>query len=227
MPVATKPSRYSRTPATATSRRHREHHHRIRKTRFLVKAEQFPARLQPLLRTFHIDFDGPPPPSPLRLLVASLVALGGSLLADWLLVKLGVHVFPSTRGFAHFQFGDYAKLTIIGVVIACAGWPLVHGRYLATSATLLPGRHRDHDRSLRAGRLHLAQRCVGHGRLRAHLDAHRHRDHHLQLLGSSGARGSKYAASHATLADLGGRRFGVTDSSHAGTLSGHVVGNID
>ena len=49
----------------------------------------------------------------------------GSLLADWLLVKLGTHVFPSTRGFVHFQFGDYAKLTIIGVVIACAGWPLV------------------------------------------------------------------------------------------------------
>jgi hypothetical protein len=89
-----------------------------------VKAEQFPAVLQPLLRTFHIDFDGPPPPSPLRLLLASLVALGGSLLADWLLVKLGVHVFPSTRGFAHFQFADYARLTIIGVVIACAGWPL-------------------------------------------------------------------------------------------------------
>lgn len=89
-----------------------------------MKAEQFPAVLQPLLRTFHIDFDGPAPPSPLRLLLASLVALGGSLLADWLLVKLGVHVFPSTRGFSHFQFGDYAKLTTIGVVIACAGWPL-------------------------------------------------------------------------------------------------------
>ena len=89
-----------------------------------MKAEQFPAFLQPVLRTFHIDFEGPPPPSPLRLLAASLVALAGSLLADWLLVKLGVHVFPSTRGFVHFEFGDYAKLTTIGVVIACAGWPL-------------------------------------------------------------------------------------------------------
>jgi hypothetical protein len=89
-----------------------------------VKAEQFPASLQPLLCTFHIDFEGPTPPSPLRLLVASLVALVGSLLADWLLVKLGVHVFPSTHGFVHFQFSDYARLTIIGVVIACAGWPL-------------------------------------------------------------------------------------------------------
>jgi len=25
----------------------------------------------------------------------------------------------------HFRFSDYAKLTIIGVVIACVGWPLV------------------------------------------------------------------------------------------------------
>ncbi len=25
----------------------------------------------------------------------------------------------------HFRFGDYAKLTIIGVIIACAAWPVV------------------------------------------------------------------------------------------------------
>jgi hypothetical protein len=25
----------------------------------------------------------------------------------------------------HFQFHDYAKLTVIGVVIACAAWPVV------------------------------------------------------------------------------------------------------
>jgi predicted membrane channel-forming protein YqfA (hemolysin III family) len=24
----------------------------------------------------------------------------------------------------HFQFGDYAKLTVIGVLIACAAWPV-------------------------------------------------------------------------------------------------------
>jgi hypothetical protein len=29
------------------------------------------------------------------------------------------------RGYAHFQFSDYAKLTVIGVVIACVGWPVV------------------------------------------------------------------------------------------------------
>jgi hypothetical protein len=89
-----------------------------------VNTDQFPKSLQPLLRAFRIDYKPQSPPSPLRLLIATVVSLVGSLLADWLLVKLGTHVFPSTRGFAHFQFSDYAKLTIIGVVIACAGWPL-------------------------------------------------------------------------------------------------------
>ena len=34
-------------------------------------------------------------------------------------------VFPSTRGYAHFQFHDYAKLTVIGVILACLAWPVV------------------------------------------------------------------------------------------------------
>ncbi len=60
-----------------------------------------------------------------QLLVATIVAIVGSLLADYLLARLGVALFPSTKGYAHFQFADYAKLTIIGVLIACAGWPIV------------------------------------------------------------------------------------------------------
>jgi Family of unknown function (DUF6069) len=90
-----------------------------------VNIDQFPKSLHPLLRFFRIDFEPQSPPSPVRLTMATVVALVGSLLGDWLLVKLGTHVFPSTRGFPHFQFSDYAKLTIIGVVIACAAWPLV------------------------------------------------------------------------------------------------------
>ena len=35
------------------------------------------------------------------------------------------HVFPATKGYVHFQFHDYAKLTVIGVLIACAAWPVV------------------------------------------------------------------------------------------------------
>jgi hypothetical protein len=53
------------------------------------------------------------------------VALVGSLVADRILVAVGVAVFPSTKGYGHFQFSDYAKLTVIGVLIACVAWPLV------------------------------------------------------------------------------------------------------
>src|ERR1700742_468164 len=59
------------------------------------------------------------------LIVATVVSVAGSLAADALLVVIGQAVFPSTRGYAHFQFADYAKLTVIGVVIACAAWPAV------------------------------------------------------------------------------------------------------
>jgi hypothetical protein len=58
-------------------------------------------------------------------LVASLVALIGSLAADILLVAVGTRVFPSTKGYVHFQFLDYSRLTVIGVIVACVGWPLV------------------------------------------------------------------------------------------------------
>jgi hypothetical protein len=45
--------------------------------------------------------------------------------ADALLVVIGQAVFPSTKGYGHFQFPDYSKLTVIGVIIACIGWPIV------------------------------------------------------------------------------------------------------
>jgi hypothetical protein len=65
------------------------------------------------------------PPSGARVLLASLAALVGSLLADAALVAIGEAVFPPTKGYVHFQFDDYSKLTIIGVIIACAAWPIV------------------------------------------------------------------------------------------------------
>jgi hypothetical protein len=56
---------------------------------------------------------------------ATAVSVGLCLLADALLVLLGTAIFPSTKGYVHFQFGDYAKLTVIGVIIACLAWPIV------------------------------------------------------------------------------------------------------
>ncbi len=88
--------------------------------------EQFPKWLQSLLLAFRLDLKANQDRQPTigSILFATIVALVGSLLADWLLVKLGTHVFPSTVGFAHFRFSDYAKLTVIGVLIACAAWPI-------------------------------------------------------------------------------------------------------
>jgi hypothetical protein len=84
-----------------------------------------PAPLRPWLQRFRIDFRPKTPPTTSSVVVASIVAIVGSLAADALLVSVGVAIFPSTRGYSHFQFSDYSKLTIIGVVIACIGWPIV------------------------------------------------------------------------------------------------------
>jgi hypothetical protein len=54
-----------------------------------------------------------------------VVALVGSLAVDALLVAIGTRLFPATKGYVHFRFSDYSKLTIIGVIIACIGWPIV------------------------------------------------------------------------------------------------------
>src|ERR1700683_3605501 len=60
-----------------------------------------------------------------RVALATLGAVAGSLAADALLVVIGQAIFPGTRGYVHFQFHDYAKLTVIGVIIACAAWPVI------------------------------------------------------------------------------------------------------
>jgi hypothetical protein len=64
---------------------------------------------------------------PRAVVVAAVTALcvALSLAADELLVLAGTAVFPGTRGYVHFQFGDYSKLTVIGIVAAGIGWPIV------------------------------------------------------------------------------------------------------
>ncbi len=65
------------------------------------------------------------PPSAMWVTVATMASIVGSLLVDALLVVVGQAIFPSTKGYAHFQFSDYGKLTVIGVVVAGLAWPLV------------------------------------------------------------------------------------------------------
>jgi hypothetical protein len=89
-------------------------------------AIQLPQPVDRLLRLFRVDFaPACRQPSAGSVLVATVASVAGSLAADALLVVIGQAVFPSTRGYAHFQFSDYSKLTVIGVMIACLAWPVV------------------------------------------------------------------------------------------------------
>jgi hypothetical protein len=82
--------------------------------------------IQRLFDYAHIDFNPPhKPPKIPAVIIATLLSIIGSLLADAILVAIGELIFPSTKGYQHFQFADYSKLTIIGVVIAGIGWPIV------------------------------------------------------------------------------------------------------
>jgi hypothetical protein len=64
-------------------------------------------------------------PSAVRMILATVVSLAGSLAVDALLIAIGTAVFTSTKHYVHFRPSDYGKLTIIGVIIACAAWPVV------------------------------------------------------------------------------------------------------
>ena len=81
--------------------------------------------LQKALTLFHVDF-APEHRQPTggRVVLATIASIVGSLLADALIVVIAQALFPGTRGYEHFQFADYSKLTVIGVIIGCAAWPV-------------------------------------------------------------------------------------------------------
>ncbi|HEY1623540.1 MAG TPA: DUF6069 family protein [Streptosporangiaceae bacterium] len=85
-----------------------------------------PSSLARVLRLFRVDFEtAHGQPSAVQLLIATVAAIAGSLAADAILVAIAIRIFPATKGYEHFQFSDYGKLTVIGVLIACLGWPVV------------------------------------------------------------------------------------------------------
>jgi hypothetical protein len=81
--------------------------------------------LEKAMDLIHLDFaPNHQQPSNRRVALAALVSVAGSLLADALCVVVAQAIFPSTKGFVHFQFADYARLTVVGVLIACVAWPV-------------------------------------------------------------------------------------------------------
>src|ERR1039458_7666961 len=82
--------------------------------------------IQEIMSLSRLDLSPPhrPPPAA-RVVVAIVLCTVGSLVADALLVVVGEAIFPGTKGYVHFRFSDYAKLTVVGVIIACVAWPIV------------------------------------------------------------------------------------------------------
>jgi O-antigen ligase len=82
--------------------------------------------LQQLMSLARLDFAPEHrQPSAVRVVIASVGSIVGSLLADAAIVAVGQALMPGTKGYVHFRFSDYGKLTVIGVVIACIAWPIV------------------------------------------------------------------------------------------------------
>ena len=89
-------------------------------------AVQLPPSLERVLSLVRVDFmPARQQPPAARVVAASALSVAGSLAADAVLVVIGTAIFSSTKGYVHFRFSDYAKLTVIGVVIACLAWPVV------------------------------------------------------------------------------------------------------
>ncbi len=87
---------------------------------------RLPPVLQRLLTFCHVDFaPAHRQPSIYRLAIMTAVSVVASLLADAVLVAISTAVFPSTKGYVHFRFSDYGKLTVVGVVVACLAWPVI------------------------------------------------------------------------------------------------------
>jgi Family of unknown function (DUF6069) len=87
---------------------------------------RLPLSVQRLLRFWRVDFvPQHHQPSTGRVGLAAVTSVVASLIADAVLVAIGVAIFPSTKGYVHFRFFDYGKLTVIGVVIASLAWPVV------------------------------------------------------------------------------------------------------
>jgi Family of unknown function (DUF6069) len=87
---------------------------------------RLPPSAQRFLGLWRVDFAPEHrQPSRGRVALATVVSVVASLIADVFLVVIGTALFPSTKGYVHFRFSDYGKLTVIGVVIAGLAWPVV------------------------------------------------------------------------------------------------------
>ncbi|MGT2425413.1 DUF6069 family protein [Amnibacterium kyonggiense] len=72
-----------------------------------------------------------------RFAVAVVAAVIGSLLACAVVAAATVALVPSLAGYGHLRVGDWAELTVIGVVVAAFGWPLAAAIWSSARAPFL------------------------------------------------------------------------------------------
>ena len=63
-------------------------------------------------------------PRPARFLIAAVVAVGLSLLACAAVAAATIALVPALRSYGHLEVQDWAKLTVVGIVLASLGWPI-------------------------------------------------------------------------------------------------------
>lgn len=82
--------------------------------------------LDQAMRVTRVDFK-PSSRQPSIILTALGIATGVllSLLVNMLIVHLAIGLWPALGDYEHFRLSDYGRLTVLGSLIACAGWPVL------------------------------------------------------------------------------------------------------
>lgn len=82
--------------------------------------------LDDAMRVSRIDFQ-PAPRQPSVPVTALGIAVGVllSVAVNALIVHVAIGLYPALAGYEHFRFSDYARLTVVGALIACGGWPIL------------------------------------------------------------------------------------------------------
>jgi hypothetical protein len=84
-----------------------------------------PARTRRLAALIRADLPGRRgTPHASRFVIAAVAAVLLSLLACAAVAAVTIALVPSVGGYEHLRFHDWAKLTVVGIVLASLGWPL-------------------------------------------------------------------------------------------------------
>ena len=62
------------------------------------------------------------PPAPARVVAATALSAGASLVGDAVLVRWTTNRYPTLQHYSHFRFSDYGTLTLVGVLGAALAW---------------------------------------------------------------------------------------------------------